>query len=88
MLPSDQPIHLTPAEIEELNQKLSTFRHNVNNYLSLIVASVELIRRKPEMVGRLIDSLADQPGKITAEMKIFSDEFEKTLGIRRPPRPV
>ena len=34
----DKPIALEPDQVAELNKKLSTMRHNVNNYLALIVA--------------------------------------------------
>jgi hypothetical protein len=79
----DQPITLTPAQIEALNEKLSGLRHNVNNHLSLIVAATEVMRRRPEMTARLLESLVDPPQKITREVKEFSDELEKALGITR-----
>ncbi|GEM_PF-1214863 len=72
-----------PPQIQELNQKLSTFRHNINNHLSLIVAAVELIRRKPDMAARLIETVAEQPQKISEEMRRFSEEFDRILGIQR-----
>lgn len=84
----DQPVTILPGQIAELNQKLSNLRHNVNNHLSLIVAAAELIRRKPEIAPRLIDSLVEQPQKIINELKLFSAELEGALGITsNPPRP-
>ena len=80
----DQPITLSAAQIAELNQKLSTLRHDVNNHLSLIMAAVELVRFKPDMVARMMDSLAQQPPKITNAIATYSNEVEKTLGITRP----
>jgi hypothetical protein len=77
----DQPVTLEPFQIDQLNQRLSTVRHNVNNHLSLVVAAVELIRRKPEMAQRMIDTLGEQPQKIIDELKGFSLDFERTLGI-------
>lgn len=80
-----EPLTLTTEQIVELSSKLSTLRHNINNNLALIVAATELLRRKPEAAGRMLDAIADQPQKITEEMKRFSAEFEKTLGLRREP---
>lgn len=79
----DQPITLTPAQIEALSEKLAALRHNVNNYLSLIVAATEVMRRRPEMAVRFLDSLDGPPQKITEEVRGFSDELEKALGITR-----
>lgn len=79
----DQPVTLSPDEIRELNKKLSTMRHDINNHLSLVVAAVELIRYKPEMRDRMTATLAEQPAKIIAEVAKFSSEFERAFGIRR-----
>jgi hypothetical protein len=81
-LPS-QPVTVTVEQIDELNRKLSTMRHDVNNNLALILAAVELIRHKPQMTERLVATLAEQPSKITAAVAGFSREFEATLGITR-----
>lgn len=77
----DQTVPLTPVEVAELSRKLSDLRHNVNNHLALMVAALELIRRKPEMLQRMVDNLTEQPQKILEEIKKFSDELEKTLRI-------
>lgn len=77
------PVTLTPEQIAELNEKLATTRHDINNHLSLIVAAVELLRRKPELAPRMIDSISQQPDKIIAQMRGFSNEFEKSLGITK-----
>ncbi len=77
------PVTLTAAQIEDLNRKLATFRHDVNNHLSLIVAAVELIKINPESVARMIGTLGEQPSKISEEMAKFSAEFDKALGITR-----
>lgn len=81
----ETPVMLTPAEIEELNRKLSTMRHNINNCLSLVVAATELIRYKPEMLEKMTVTLGDQPNRIIEEVRRFSKEFETTLGITREP---
>lgn len=81
-LPS-QPVTLTVEQIEELNRKLSTMRHDINNYLSLIVAAMELIRYKPQMAQNMLSTLSEQPARITESVKKFSTEFEHTFGITR-----
>jgi hypothetical protein len=77
------PVTLTPAQIAELNQQLSNMRHDVNNNLALMVAALELLRRRPEMAPKLIESLSAQPDKVTEQMTKFSVIFEGALGITR-----
>jgi hypothetical protein len=81
-LPSE-PITLTVAQLDELNRKLSTMRHDINNHLSLMVAATELIRHKPQMLERMTATLTEQPGKIAESINKFSADFEKALGITR-----
>jgi hypothetical protein len=78
-----QPVQLSVEEIQELNHKLSTLRHDINNNLSLIMAATELIRHKPQMAERMMVTLIEQPPKISAAMAKFTNEFETTLGITR-----
>ncbi len=59
-------------------------RHDVNNHLSLIMAALEMMRFKPDSAPRMLDSLAQQPAKITLVMTKFSEQFEQTFGITRP----
>ena len=73
----------TANEVHELNKQLSTMRHDVNNHLSLILAAVELIRRKPDALERMAGTLTEQPTKITEAMVKFSTSFERTFGIKR-----
>jgi hypothetical protein len=79
----EKPVTLDIAQIEQLSQQLAIMRHNINNHLALIVASLELIRRKPDMVPSLTEKMAPQPDKIVAEMRQFSEFFEDTIGITR-----
>ncbi len=79
-----EPVTLSPAQLDELNKKLSEMRHDVNNHLSLIVAAMELIRHKPDSAERMVATLGEQPARISASLKKFSVEFEKTFGITRP----
>jgi hypothetical protein len=81
------PVTLSPVDVEVLNKKLSEARHNINNHLSMVVAAVELMKIKPEMAPRMIETLGKQPDRIVEEMRKFSDEFEKTLQITPPEAP-
>ena len=78
-----QPVTLTPGQAEELNKNLSTMRHDINNHLSLMMAAVELVRRKPEAAERMAATLTEQPAKIGDSMKKFSAQFEGAIGIQR-----
>ena len=84
MVSPKQPITLTVEQIEDLKRKLSNFRHDINNNLSLMVAAVELIRHKPQMAERMLVTLSEQPNKVSASLNKFSAEFEQALGITRP----
>jgi len=81
-LPS-KPVTLTVEQLTELNRKLTTLRHDINNNLSLIVAATELIKHKPQVTERMMSTLAEQPNKITEALRKFSLEFEQALGITR-----
>ena len=77
------PVTLTVEQIAELNSKLSAMRHDINNYLSLIIASVELIRYKPETAERMMTTLVEQPPRIANALQQFSSEFEQAFDIGR-----
>ena len=77
------PPAVTPEQIRELNQKLSYMRHEINNQLALVVAALELIRYRPELREKMLDTISQQTPKITGEIAKFSAEFELTFGIRR-----
>ena len=76
-----QTVPLSPEEVADLSRKLADLRHNVNNHLALMVAALELIRRKPEMVERMLNNLTEQPQKILDETRKFSEDLERTLKI-------
>ena len=82
-LPSE-PVTLTVGQVEQLQRHLSTMRHDINNQLSLVMAAVELIRRKPQMSERMLATLVEQPPKVTQTLAQFTAEFERALGITRP----
>jgi len=78
-----EPVTLTVAQIGELQRHLSNMRHDINNYLSLIVAAAELIKVNPEVTARMCATLSEQPAKISEEIRKFSAEFESLLNITR-----
>jgi hypothetical protein len=78
-----KPVTLTVEELDRLNHELGTLRHDVNNTLSLIMAAVDLIRYKPHMTERMMNTLVEQPPKILSAISKFSNEFERTFGITR-----
>ena len=78
-----EPVTLSVEQINELNRKLSTLRHDVNNHLSLIIATVELIRRRPDGAERMLAMLGEQPHKIAGSITQFSGEMETALRITR-----
>jgi hypothetical protein len=79
----NEPVTLSVEQISELNRKLADLRHDVNNQLSLIMASVELIRRRPEGTERLLSMMVEQPHKISESITRFSDHMESALHITR-----
>ena len=82
-MPPNQPAAFTAQQTEELNKQLSNMRHDINNHLSLMMAAVELVRRKPEAAERMASTLIEQPAKIGESMKKFSAQFESAFGIKR-----
>jgi hypothetical protein len=82
-LPSG-PVTLSPEQLAELHKRLSNMSHDIRNALSLIVASSELIRQRPELMEKMMPRIADAPGRISTCVDTFRAEFEKALGITRP----
>ena len=78
-----EPVTLSVEQIRELNAKVATLRHDINNNLTLIIAAMELIRTKPEMAEKMFATMNEQPRKISASMAKFSEEFERAFGITR-----
>jgi hypothetical protein len=80
----NEPVTLTAAQVAELNQKLSTMRHDINNQLCTIVGAIEVIRLKPQSTERMMQTLVDQTPRITEALRKFSAEFDQSFGISRP----
>jgi hypothetical protein len=84
MAPPTQPVTLSIEQIDAWQHKLADLRHDVNNNLSLITAAAELIRRRPETAERFLDSLIEQPKKISETISRFSSDFEAALHLTKP----
>jgi hypothetical protein len=78
-----QPVTLTVQQIAELNKKLGTLRHDINNNLALILAGLEVIQSKPHLAERMMATVAEQPPKIAEAIGKFSAEFEKAFGLKQ-----
>jgi ribosome maturation factor RimP len=78
------PVTLSVEQIRELNQKLSSMRHDVNGKLTQITLALELLRIQPEGGERWLNMMAEQPQKIVADLAQFSRDLEVALRITRP----
>jgi ABC-type transporter Mla subunit MlaD len=81
-LPSE-PVTLSVEQVRELKQKLTDLRHDVNNNIALMLSALEMIRRRPETVEKMLDSLARQPKKVTDAVAQFSKALESALHLTR-----
>ena len=78
----EQPITLTVEQIAALNRALGEMRHDINNYATLVLAAVELIRTKPDLTERMITTLLEQPARISQAMQKFSEALENSFDIK------
>ncbi len=76
------PVTLNVSQVEELCRQFSTFRHDVNGCLALVVAATELIRYNPSVLKRMAGTLIEQPPKIAGKVREFAEECERALGLR------
>ena len=83
MAAPQEPISLTPETLRDLETRLADLRHNINNHLALLLAAIELIRRKPDAAARMVESIAQQPSKIQDEVQRFSLALEQALHLVR-----
>lgn len=92
-LPS-APVTLSVEQIEALCHQLANLRHDINNDLSKVVGTAELIKLElmrfnpdPAKSLKAMDRfplLLEQPKKISTMIENFSRDLEKALGIVRP----
>ena len=80
----NEPVTLSVEQIKQLNQKLSSMRHDVNGKLTQITLALELIRLKPDDGEYWLNMMAEQPQKIVADIARFSRVMEAALRITRP----
>ena len=78
-----EPMTLSVQQIEDLNRKLSSLRHDINGDLALVVAAAELVKLNPDILQRMLSTLLEQPPKIREKLDRFSVELEKAFGISR-----
>jgi hypothetical protein len=83
MVLPNKPVTLSVEQVDEINKKLSTLRHDINGDLALIVAAAELIKLNPSTAERMLTTLLEQPTKIRERADKFSRDFETMLGIKR-----
>ena len=81
-LPSE-PVTLSVEQVRELKQKISDLRHDVNNNIALMLSAIEMIRRRPESVEKMLESLSRQPKRVNDTVTEFSKDLEKVLHIHR-----
>jgi hypothetical protein len=77
-----QPVTLDVPQGEELSRHFSSFRHDVNGCLALVVAATELIRYNPDVLKRMANTLVEQPPKIAGKVREFIEQCERSLGMR------
>ena len=77
------PVTLSAQEIADLHKQLRDMRHDINNHLCYIVAALEIMR-KPEKAEEMRATVTKQALKIPDQLKQFSSEFERLLGITKP----
>lgn len=80
----NEPVTLSPEQIKQLTAKLSHLRHSINNHLALISAAGEILQFQPEAIEKLAPTLIQRPADISQEIRNFSVEFEKILGVHNP----
>jgi len=82
-----QPVTFSVAQIEELSQHFSFFRHDVNNSVGMIGAAAELLRYSPEAARRWSSTVIEQPPRIAGKTREFVNEVRRTAGVRKAEEP-
>jgi hypothetical protein len=84
-LPSE-PVTLSAEQVAELKRMLADLRHDINNNVALMLSAVEMMRRRPETVEKMLDSMGRQPHRITEAVVQFSKALESALqGVKPGP---
>lgn len=74
-----QPVRLTVAQMEELNESLANMRHDINGQSSVVLAALELLKLRPGDRARHVARLVDVPVRMQTIMDDFCGKFAKTL---------
>jgi hypothetical protein len=82
-----QTVTLDVAQIEELSQHFSFFRHDVNNSVGMIGAAAELVRYSPSAAQRWGATVIEQPPRIAGKTREFVMEVRRILGLRKRDEP-
>jgi hypothetical protein len=77
------PITLQPEQIADLQSRLRTTRHGLNNSLMLMTAAAEMFYQRPEIAEEMIARIVAESKKATESMREFSGQLENTLAITR-----
>ena len=78
-----EPVTLSPPQVQELSQRLSRLRHDVNNRLALVVAAAEILQHKPELTAKMLPTMLREPQQVADRLQDFCDAFDRALGISR-----
>lgn len=76
------PLTLEIPQVEDLSRHFSSFRHDVNGCLALVVAATELIRYNPNVLQRMAGTMVEQPPRIAGKVREFVLHCERVLGLR------
>ena len=83
-MPNGPLTTLSVEQVSELNHKLASMRHDINNYMTVMMSAAELTRSKPDLAARLMPALLEQVPRVIDAVKAFSVEFEQAFGISKP----
>jgi len=76
-----QPATLSVAQIEELSQHFSFFRHDVNNCVGMVGAAAELVRYSPQAAKRWSATMIEQPPRIAGKTREFVLHARRLVGL-------
>lgn len=82
-----QSVTLGVAQIEELSQHFSFFRHDINNSVGMIGAAAELVRYSPQAAQRWSATVIEQPARIAGKTREFVAEVRRFVGLRKADEP-
>jgi|KBSSwiStaDraftv2_1062776.scaffolds.fasta_scaffold3451031_1 hypothetical protein len=75
------PVQLGVEDVRAIDKEMADTRHDVNNYLAVLSAALEMIRFRPEQAERFLASAMEQPTRITTRLRQCSDFLGTKLAI-------